>query len=140
MLRVLRAGKVLGITPDVLTSRTSGLPVTLFDRTVSLSPGMILLAMRSGAPLITVGGRWFPDPANPTRDRARISFSPPLELPKGDRGDRESALRDGLQRWCSHFEETLRRSPADWLFWLDKGWTKLLRQPPLTTTTGRMAA
>lgn len=138
MLRVLRGGQLLGITPDVLTSRTSGLPVTLFGRSVLLSPGMILLAMRSGAPLITVGGQWFTDPAAPTRERARIVFSPPLELPKS--GDRDAALRDGLQRWCSHFEATLRRSPADWLFWLDKGWTRVLRQPATTGTSTRAAA
>ncbi len=130
MLRVMRAGKVLGITPDVLTSRTSGLDVTLFNHTVSLSPGMILLAMRSGAPLITAGGRWYTDPAAPGRERGRVTFSPPLELPKSS--DREAGLRDGLQRWCSQFEESLRRSPADWLFWLDKGWTKVLRQPAVT--------
>src|SRR5262249_19559571 len=58
MLRTLRAGTILGITPDVLTSRTSGTSVTLFGRNVPLSPGMILLAMRSGAPLITAEFRW----------------------------------------------------------------------------------
>jgi KDO2-lipid IV(A) lauroyltransferase len=136
MLRVLRAGKILGITPDVLTSRSSGLPVNLFNRTVSLSPGMILLAMRSGAPLIPTGGRWLSDPGDAYRARAQITFSPPLELPKG--GNRETALRDGLQCWCAHFENSLRRSPADWLFWLDKGWTKVLRQPAVTVS-GRAA-
>jgi lauroyl/myristoyl acyltransferase len=137
LLRVLRDGRVLGITPDVLTSRTSGLPVTLFNRTVSLSPGMILLAMRSGAPLITAGGRWFADPVAPNRERAVVTFSEPLDLPRG--GDRESALRDGLQRWCLHFEATLRRSPADWQFWLDKGWTKVLRQPATVPMIRRAA-
>ncbi len=136
LLRVLRAGKLLGLTPDVPTSRTSGLPVTLFGRTVNLSPGMIVLAMRSGAPLITVGGRWFTDPAVPTRERGRITFSPPLELPKGGR---EEALREGLQRWCWQFESDLRRSPADWLFWLDKAWTRVLRQAPVVPFTRRAA-
>lgn len=127
MLRALRANKVLGITPDVLTNRSTGLPVRLFRRTVHLSPGMVLLAMRSGAPLITVGGRWGHDPSTPSRTKARIVFSEPLDLPKG--GDRDTAMHDGLQRWCDWFETNLRRSPADWLFWLDKSWTKVLRQP-----------
>ncbi|MCI0699471.1 MAG: lysophospholipid acyltransferase family protein [Planctomycetia bacterium] len=135
MLRVLRGGGTLGITPDVLTSRTSGLPVNIFGRTVLLSPGMILLAMRSGAPLITAGSQWLTDPTCPSRERLRVVFSEPLELPKS--ADRETALRDGLQRWCSHFETKLRQSPADWLFWLDKGWTKVLRQP---ATIGHHAA
>lgn len=127
MLRALRAGKVLGITPDVLTNRTSGMPVRLFNRTVHLSPGMILLAMRSGAPLITASGQWEIDPARPGQERARLCFSEPLEMSRN--GDREAALREGLQRWCDGFEERLRKAPAEWLFWLDKSWTKILRQP-----------
>jgi KDO2-lipid IV(A) lauroyltransferase len=139
-LRVLRSRHLLGITPDVLVARTSGMPVTLFGRTVSLSPGMILLAMRSGAPLVTVGGQWFTDPSAPARERARVTFSEPLELPKG--GDREAALRDGLQRWCEQFEAYLRRSPADWQFWLDKTWSRVLRQPiaPAQAQATRRAA
>jgi KDO2-lipid IV(A) lauroyltransferase len=136
-LRVLRARQLLGITPDVLTSRGSGVPVTLFGRTVSLSPGMILLAKRTGAPLITVGGKWFTDPSAPSRERARVTFSPPLELPGGDR---DAALRDGLQRWCGQFEAYLRRSPADWQFWLDKGWTRVLRGRRVVEREGRAAA
>jgi lauroyl/myristoyl acyltransferase len=126
MLRTLRAGTILGITPDVLTARTSGMPVTMFGRRVSLSPGMILLGMRSGAPLITARFRWSPDPTLPGQERLRISFTEPLHIPRS--GDREADLRAGLQRWCDQFEAALRRSPADWLFWLDKAWTKVLRQ------------
>lgn len=137
-LRVLRSRQILGITPDVITSRGSGLPVRLFGRTVSLAPGMILLAMRTGAPLITVGGKWFPDPTVPGRERARVVFSEPLELPRS--GDRDGILRDGLQRWCDQFEAYLRQSPADWQFWLDKGWTRVLRQPVTGRTGVRVAA
>lgn len=132
LLRVLRCGQVLGITPDLPTSRASGLPVTLFGRIVHLSPGMIVLAARSGAPLVTVGGCWLPDPSVPGRERGRVTFSPPLELP---RGTRDETLRNGLQRWCDQFEQSLRRSPADWLFWLDKAWTRVLRQPPVVRTS-----
>ena len=127
VLGVLRRGGLLGITPDVLTSRASGVPVVMFGRTVSLYPGMILLAMRTGAPIVTASGRWFTDPRAPGRERARVVFSEPLELSK--RGDRDAAVRDGLQRWCSTFEADLRRAPQDWLFWLDKAWTKVLQQP-----------
>lgn len=127
MLGVLRQGKVLAITPDVITSRSSGLFVTFLGRTVKLSPGMVLLAMRTGAPLITAYGIWEPDPTCPGQDRARVCFTEPFDLPR--RGDLETLLRNGLQRWCGWFEEFLRQSPADWQFWLDKGWTKILRQP-----------
>lgn len=127
MLGVLRQGKVLAITPDVITSRSSAVPVQVFGRTVKLSPGMVLLAMRSGAPLITAYGQWDPDPTCPGYQRARVLFTEPFDLPR--RGDLETLLRNGLQRWCGWFEDFLRQSPADWQFWLDKGWTKILRQP-----------
>ncbi len=135
MLRVLRGGGVLGITPDVLTARGSGLPVQIFGRTVSLSPGMVLLGMRSGAAVITGRSHWIADPSCPGRERVRMSFSEPMDLPES--GDRETILRAGLQRWCSAFEAELHRSPADWLFWLDKAWTKVLREP---VTASRRAA
>lgn len=127
MLRVLRAGRVLGVTPDVLASRRAGVPVRLFERTVSLSPGIILLAMRSGASLVTCGAHWFRDPSAPSGERLQVLFTEPLQLPKTS--DLEATLRDGLQQWCVAFEAQLRRSPADWLFWLDKGWTRVLRRP-----------
>ena len=127
MLRVLRAGQILGITPDVLTSPRTGVPVRLFARTVSLSPGMILLAMRAGAALVTGRYHWFRDPSAPSGERLRVVVNEPLELPKTS--DLEAALRDGLQRWCVAFEAQLRSSPGAWLFWLDKGWTKVLRRP-----------
>jgi lauroyl/myristoyl acyltransferase len=137
MLRVLRRGSVLGITPDVPTARTSGLPVTLFGRCVHLSPGAVLLAMRSGAPLITALSRWVPDPRCTGREKLYVSFSEPLELPRGT--DRDAALRAGLQRWCDLFEAELQRSPADWLFWLDKGWTRVFRGPALAREPARAA-
>ncbi len=127
MLRALREGTVLGITPDVVAPRGSGIPVTLFGRTASLPPGMILLAVRSGAPMIMAGRRWSRDASCPNRERLTITFSPPIDLPR--RADLDSCLREGLQRWCHEFEAFLRQSPADWLFWLDKAWTSVLRQP-----------
>jgi lauroyl/myristoyl acyltransferase len=127
ILRALRTGRVLGITPDVLASRRTGVPVRLFGRTVLLSPGIILLAMRSGASLVTGEVCWYRDSSAPSGERVRMLFTEPQQLPKTS--DRETALRDGLQQWCVAFEAQLRRSPADWLFWLDKGWTRVLRRP-----------
>src|SRR5262249_50173134 len=57
-LRVLRAGRVLGITPDVLLPPDKGLPVWMFGHQVTLSPGAVLLAMRAGAPLVTPLAEW----------------------------------------------------------------------------------
>jgi lauroyl/myristoyl acyltransferase len=126
-LRVLRNGRVLGITPDVLLPAEKGLPVRMFGRQVTLSPGMVLLAMRSGAPLVTPLPQWLD--AEPGRRGARINmlFCEPIEFPSG--GDRERTLRDGLQAWCSSIEAFLRREPENWMFWLDKRWGRALAAP-----------
>ena len=52
-------------------------------------------------------------------------FSEPLQIPRT--GDRDTALRDGMQEWGRHWEQNLRRFPENWLFWLDKNWTRIWR-------------
>jgi lauroyl/myristoyl acyltransferase len=124
MLRVLRNGRVLAVTPDVLLPEDKGTHVRFFGREVCLSPGVVVLAQRSGAPLVTAQLEWDDGPGS-RLGRVRIRFSPPLELPAA--GDREQAARLGLQLWCAETEEYLRRRPENWLFWLDKRWTRALR-------------
>jgi KDO2-lipid IV(A) lauroyltransferase len=123
LLRVLRGGRVLAVTPDVLMPPGRGVPVRLFGRTVHLSPGVAVLAQRSGAPLVSALLEWDDGPGvRPAR--VRIRFSEPLALPAA--GDRDQAAREGLQLWCAAAEEYLRRRPENWLFWLDKRWTRAL--------------
>jgi lauroyl/myristoyl acyltransferase len=126
-LRVLRSGRVLGITPDLLLPPDKGLPVRMFGRTVTLSPGIVLLAMRSGAPLVTPLAQWLDAEPGQRGARIRMWFSEPIEFPAG--GDREQTLRDGLQAWCGYVEGYFRREPENWMFWLDKRWTGALAAP-----------
>ena len=123
LIRVLRSGRVLGITPDVLVPEDQGMPVTMFGRTVSLAPGFAFLAMRSGAPVLTSHLEWL-TPENPREARIRVHCHPPMRMPEG--GNRE-ALREAMQSWCSHYETLLRQNPENWLFWLDKNWTRVLQ-------------
>lgn len=126
-LRPLRAGKVLGITPDVLVPPRKGMAVRIFGRSVCLSPGIVLLALRSGAALVTCLGHWKSDPAAPGKARAVLSFSEPRWLPGGAGG--EHVLREGLQTWVSSLEQYLFRHPENWMFWMDKRWTRVLQVP-----------
>ena len=41
-------------------------------------------------------------------------------------------IRAGMQQWCSWFEAEVRAKPENWLFWLDKRWTRFLRETPRT--------
>jgi lauroyl/myristoyl acyltransferase len=117
-LRVLRSGRVLGITPDVLVPPDKGVPVRMFGRQLTLSPGVVLLAMRAQAPLVTPLGEWLDAEPGRRGARVRMHFSEPIEFPTG--GDRERTLRDGLQAWCRHIEDYLRREPENSMFWIAK--------------------
>jgi len=55
-----------------------------------------------------------------TFDRARLP----------EVNDRAMAIRLALQDWCGWFEQRLRANPENWLFWLDKRWSRFLRATP----------
>ena len=119
-LTVLNSGRLLGITPDIIVSRSSGIPVEMFGRTVCLSPGFLLLAMRAQAPVLTGHIRW------KTRDHLVISFTEPIDYSRTGK-ELRTRLADGLQTWCQELERRLLASPQDWMFWLDKRWTGVFR-------------
>jgi len=118
-LRLLRRGEVLAITPDLVVPASRGVPVVMFDREVHLMPGIVVLAMRSGAPVVTAtyGDR--------VSIRCRITFTDPMWFAPG--ADPNGAVRRGMQAWCDWFEVYLRQYPENWMFWLDKRWTRVLR-------------
>jgi len=125
-LRVLKNGRALGITPDILVSPSKGVPVQIFGREVFLSPGMAVLAMRAGAPLVPCWYQWIEDPSAKRDDRALMCFGEPIQL--SATGNRGAAAHDAVQDWCRRHEAYLRDCPEDWMFWLDKRWTKVLRR------------
>ncbi len=118
-LRLLRRGQVLAITPDLVVPANRGVPVVMFDREVHLMPGIVVLAMRSGAPVVTatLGERASP--------RLRVTFSEPSRFVLGADG----AVQHGMQAWCDWLASYLKRYPENWMFWLDKRWTRVLRAP-----------
>jgi len=121
-LRVLKSGRLLAITPDVIVKPESGAPAEMFGRTVSLSPGLVVLAMKARAPLVTCYFRWEED------GRLELRFTEPVEFRA--EGDRDRTIAEGLQAWCRQCEEYFRTSPGNWMFWLDKRWTRALRTLP----------
>ncbi len=124
-LRVLRGGGILAITPDVIVPASKGVQVRMFGCNVCLSPGMVLLAMRARAPLVTSFTHWERD------GRHVLHFTEPVEYPAA--GDRHRTAAEGLQAWCRRCEEHFRANPGNWMFWLDKQWTRALRTPSSPT-------
>lgn len=119
-LRLLRTGRVLAITPDLVALGNTGVPVTIFGHEVHLMPGIIVLAMRSGAPVVTA----FVDGCG---RGVRLSFTEPVNFAVGPGHDK--GVQRGMQAWCGVLETYLTQHPENWMFWLDKRWTRALRTP-----------
>jgi lauroyl/myristoyl acyltransferase len=121
-LEVLRSGRALGLTPDVIVKPERGERVRLLGREVTLSPGAMLLARWSGSPVVSCIGR--------ERDDGRVTlcFSGPIEVDGA--GEARAAARLALQRWCVELESELRARPGYWMQWLDKRWSEVWASPP----------
>jgi len=121
-LKVLKKGKLLAITPDLLAEADQGVETCIFKRPARLPGGAFALAILGRAPMIRVFGHW------QSESTIMVMFDrAPLAL---DSSDRELAIRDGVQDWCCWFEEKLRANPENWQFWLDKRWSRFLRATP----------
>ena len=62
-----------------------------------------------------------------------FSLNEPIEFE--DRGPRKRIVLAGLQDWCDKFEAYVRANPANWLFWMDKRWTRVIRSGAAVTGT-----
>lgn len=120
-LHVLKRGRVLAVTPDLLAGPEQGLEVSIFGRRARLHAGAFALAVSANAPLIRVSARW-------QNDSTLLGTFERATPPASD--DRDAAVRAAAQDWCRWFEGRLRAHPESWLFWLDKRWSRFLRATP----------
>jgi lauroyl/myristoyl acyltransferase len=116
-LEVLRRGACLLITPDLLADPGQGVEARLFGRRARLHPGAFALAISAGAPMIRLAFEWQGD----------SGFVIACDRPPVFDGRDRDAIRAGVADWCCWFEEKLAASPENWLFWLDKRWSRFLR-------------
>jgi len=121
-LKVLKRGKLLAITPDLLADPGQGVETHIFGRPARLHGGAFALANAAKAPMVRFSLRWQSDSSVVAMfDRAPHFFNS---------SNRDAAIRTGVQDWCRWFEEKLRANPENWLFWLDKRWSHFLRATP----------
>ena len=121
-LNVLKRGRVLAITPDLLADAPQGVDARMFGRAVRLHGGAFAIALAARAPMIRPYLRW------QSELRVVAVWERAPELPAT--GDREAAVSCAVQDWCNWFERKLRANPENWLFWLDKRWSRFLRATP----------
>jgi len=122
-LSVLKKGKALVITPDLLAESGQGVETQVFGRPARLHGGAFAIANTARAPLLRLTCQWQSDRT------VVITWERAPAMVRSS--DRETAVRDAAQDWCRWFEARLATSPENWLFWLDKRWTALLRSTPV---------
>jgi lauroyl/myristoyl acyltransferase len=96
-----------------------GVAVQIFGRPARLHGGAFAIAMAARSPMLRSYFSWQSD----TRVIVRWAN---VAMPR-DTGDRDAAIRTAVQDWCLWFEDKLRANPENWLFWLDKRWSRFLR-------------
>ena len=117
--RSLKEGNILVVTPDLLVKPGDGVAIQLLGRTLSLRPGIISLAMVTGAPIVNAFLIW-------EQDHVVIHCQEPKEYFRT--GNREQTMVNGMQSWCDTFSGYLQQYPSSWQFWMDRHWSEIWQQ------------
>ncbi len=116
MMRVLKSNQVLGMLSDQHFSRNRHF-VRFFGHVVSVAPGLGLLAVRLGTPVV------FAETWKESRFCYRTRFHPLDTGPPSGNGEYD--LLHVTQLFMDHLAEAARRHPEQY-FWMHRRW----REPP----------
>ena len=119
MLKILRAGKTLGILVDLNTLDREGIFVDFFGRPASTTFIVAKLALRTGATVLPVFAPW-----DKERECFLLKVDPPLAIERT--GNEEEDVRRLTQEYTRIVEDYVRRYPDQWL-WIHQRWKT---QPP----------
>jgi lauroyl/myristoyl acyltransferase len=117
-INVLRQGKMLFITPDTPRKSWEGVPVKIFGRTVIFPTGVFVMSLRTGAPVVPITWHW-------ENGAYHIRYDEPIELTRG--GNLRQKTESATRKWAQTVDAYLHQHPEMWWNWLDKRWTKILR-------------
>ncbi|MBI4330585.1 MAG: lysophospholipid acyltransferase family protein [Chloroflexi bacterium] len=104
-VQLLRRGGTVTVVCD-RDIRGNGLKVKFFGEETTLPPGVVSLALRTGATIVPVFS------LRESGNRSRIFIEPPLRLV--DDGDRGRSLRTNLESLAAVVEKYVRRYPEQW--------------------------
>jgi KDO2-lipid IV(A) lauroyltransferase len=112
VLLTLRNNEVVGILADQDVRKLDGVFVDFFGKPAYTPTAPVLLAMKSGAPLI---------PARIVRNGRthRIIIDEPLKLRRS--GDKAADIRYNTQLWSDEIERYIREHPDQWV-WMHRRW------------------
>lgn len=112
VLRALSAGEIVGFLLDQRAQAKEGVLSEFFGQPVSTNPGLALIALRSGAPVIFCR-------CERTKEGFTVHFGGPIEIPaEGGRDEKVLALTREFDRWM---ERSVREKPGQW-FWIHRRW------------------
>ncbi len=115
MARALREGHMLGILIDQSTTRSEGVEVLFFNKTVTATPAASILARRYGCPVVPCFC------IRETDGNLTLIIEPPLELVKT--ADATADLIVNTQIMTNAVEKAVRTYPDQWL-WFHKRWKR----------------
>ena len=112
ILKTLKNNEVVGILADQDVRKLDGVFVEFFGRPAYTPTAPVLIAMKTGAPLI---------PARIVREgrKHRIVVDEPIPLRRS--GDREADLVHNTQAWSRVIERYIREHPDQWV-WMHRRW------------------
>ena len=108
--RALREGMAVVGTADVIAPGVDTVEVTAFGRHVSSPAWPARISARFGVPIVPIFQRMDGERITLLADEGYVA---------------QEDLQQGTQRWMASFERLFRRHPSDWIFMLDKHWSRV---------------
>lgn len=118
VMKALSQNRVVGILIDQRAKRSEGIWVDFFGRKAPTTPGLAVLAMKTGAPVL---------PVFMVRDgfkKHRLLIKEPLELIHT--GDIKKDVEANTQLFNHTLESMIRQYPDQW-FWVHRRWERKAR-------------
>ena len=118
VIRALSQNRVVGILIDQRAKRSEGIWADFFGKKAPTTPGLAVLAMKTGAPVL---------PVFMVRDEFqghRLIIKEPLELIRT--GDIKRDVEANTQLFNRTLESMIRQYPDQW-FWVHRRWARKAR-------------
>jgi KDO2-lipid IV(A) lauroyltransferase len=115
VVRALSGNRLVGVLIDQRAKRSEGVWADLFGRKAPTTPGLAVMALRSGAPVL---------PVFMIRDgfqKHRLMIKEPLELVRT--GDLKNDVKTNTQLFNHTLEAMIRQYPDQW-FWVHRRWER----------------
>ena len=113
MVKVLKAGRILGVLADQDSTRVKGTFVNFFGKPALTPVGPAVLSLKLDSPLVPMFI------LRNENEKYKVIVKPELKLQSS--GDKGKDIKDLTQKHTAVLEEIIRKYPSQWL-WMHKRW------------------